>query len=137
MEKIFRAGIIPFYVDQSTAYMLFMRPSDPKYGGVYFQIAKGKREDGETDLQAALREGFEELGLLSENIEEIIETGTYLGRTTIFLARIKNKENFTNFHFETEETRWLTVEEFKDYGRNLHLPVIKSIIKNHIINSNE
>ena len=137
MEKVYRAGIIPFFVENSEVYMLFMKPSDPKYGGEQFQIAKGKREDDETDESAALREGFEELGLLNENITELINTGTHLGRTTIFLARIKNKENFTNYHFETAETKWLTYREFKAVGRNIHLPVIKTILNNYVTDSKE
>lgn len=133
MAKIYRAGIIPFYVEDTNIYMLFMKPSDEKYGGKYFQIAKGKREDGETNIQAALREGFEELGLLKENIETIIEVGNFLGRTNIFLAKIKDKNNFTEFHFETEKTEWLTFEDFKEKGRSLHVPIIQKIFDNHLI----
>lgn len=128
MEKIYRAGIIPFFVENEEIQMLFMKPSDPTYGGEYFQIAKGKVDDGETNEEAALREGFEELGLLKDNIDELFDLGSYLGRTNIFLARIKNKDNFTNFHFETAETRWLTLYEFKSFGRNLHYSVVQTAI---------
>ena len=133
MEKIYRAGIIPFYEENSKIYMLFMKPSDKKYGGDSFQIAKGKVEDHESDKEAALREGFEELGLLQENITEIIDAGSYLGRTAIFLARIKDKDNFGEYHFETAETKWLTIEEFASIGRNIHIPIVKQIIKNYVI----
>lgn len=133
MEKIYRAGVVPFYVDKSIVYMLFMKPSDPKYGGGSFQIAKGKREDDESDESAALREGFEELGLLQENIEELINAGSHLGRTTVFLAKIKNKDNFVKYHFETEETRWLSLEEFEEIGRSIHVPVIRQIVNTHVI----
>lgn len=133
MEKIYRAGIVPFYVDKSTVYMLFMKPSDPKYGGDSFQIAKGKRDEDESDESAALREGFEELGLLKENIEELINAGAHLGRTTVFLARIKDKENFTAYHYETAETRWLSLDEFEAIGRSIHVPVVRQIIKDYVI----
>lgn len=133
MEKIYRAGIIPFYVDNSETYMLFMKPSDAKYGGDFFQIAKGKREDDESDAQAALREGFEELGLIKDNIEELIDGGSFLGRTRVFLARIKNKDNFAQYHFETSETRWLTVKEFEEIGRHIHVPIIKKLITDYLM----
>lgn len=133
MSKIYRSGIIPFYIENEEIYMLFMRPSDEKYGGDTFQIAKGKVEDNESDREAALREGFEELGLLSENIEELIDVGSYLGRTSIYLARIKNKDNFGEYHFETKETKWLSFSEFEKIGRNIHVPIVRQIIKNYLI----
>jgi 8-oxo-dGTP pyrophosphatase MutT (NUDIX family) len=137
MEKIYRAGIVPFYLDDSEVYMLFMKPSDPKYGGVAFQIAKGKREDNETNEIAALREGFEELGLLEENIIELIDTGSFLGRTNIFLAKVKDKNNFTDYHFETGETRWMTLSEFEQDGRNIHVPIIRKLVKDYVIGLKE
>lgn len=128
MEKIYRAGIIPFYIEKSKIYMLFMKPSDPRYGGNSFQIAKGKCEDNETAEKTALREGFEELGLIEDNVEELINAGIHLGRTTIFLARIKDKDRFEKFHFETDETRWFSLEEFEKIGRKIHIPIVREIV---------
>ena len=46
-ELIYRAGVIPYYIDDGEIKMLFMKPSKKKFGGAEFQIAKGKREKGE------------------------------------------------------------------------------------------
>ena len=44
-EKVNRAGVIPFYLEEGEIKMLFMKPSDPKFGGKCFQIAKGNRDN--------------------------------------------------------------------------------------------
>jgi 8-oxo-dGTP pyrophosphatase MutT (NUDIX family) len=129
MKKEYRAGIVPYYIDGDVVRMLFMKPSEEMYGGKYFQIAKGKRDGEETDSAAALREGFEELGLLEENIEKLDDMGVYLGRTRIFIAKIKNKDNFVEFCFETKETKWLTCEQFKKEGRVLHFQIVFDIVE--------
>ena len=67
-ELIYRAGVIPYYIDDGEIKMLFMKPSKKKFGGAEFQIAKGKREKGESDEKAAFREAREELGLFSGNV---------------------------------------------------------------------
>lgn len=35
-KKIYRAGMMPYYTKDNTIYMLFMKPSDPNYGGFFF-----------------------------------------------------------------------------------------------------
>lgn len=37
-EKIYRAGTIPYWIDPAThqVYMMFMKPSNPEYGGFFF-----------------------------------------------------------------------------------------------------
>lgn len=103
--KIYRASFIPYINHPETGIeMLFMTPSDSEYGGECMQIAKGKIELGETDIKAALREAEEELGLIKDNIDELFKMGVYLGRTTVFLGRIKDKNHFNKPHFETKFT---------------------------------
>lgn len=129
-KKIYRAGIIPFIVEEDEIKMLFMKPSDPTYGGSSWQIGKGKVEDGESSKDAAMREAKEELGFFSGNVDgEIVELGTFLGRTTVFVAQIKDKGMFGEPHFETKETKWMTAEEFQQSGRDLHKPVVKAAIR--------
>ena len=106
-----------------------MKPSDGKFGGDCFQMAKGKHEEGETAKETGLREGFEELGLLQDNIEHLHELGVFLGRTTVFVAKITDPEMFGEPHFETEETRWMTPEEFQAEGRDLHKFVVKAAVR--------
>lgn len=35
-KKIYRAGVVPYYFKDNDIYMLFMKPSDPKFGGFFF-----------------------------------------------------------------------------------------------------
>lgn len=123
--KLFRAGLLPYIVENGEVKFLFMKPADSRYGGDRFQIAKGKIEDGETECEAAVREASEELGLVPENIEPPLYLGDFLGRTSIFLAKIKDKSQFGPPHFETCETAWLTVNQFNDIGRKLHSPIVE------------
>lgn len=128
-KKIYRAGIIPFVVEEEVPKMLFMRPSNPEYGSDTFQIAKGKMEEGETTLETAIREGKEELGLFIGNIEKTYDLGNFLGRTTVYLVEIKSKDLFGDPHFETKETKWMTAEEFQAEGRDIHKPVVKAAVR--------
>ena len=108
--------------------MLFMAPSDPKFGGPEMQCCKGKVEEGETILEAALREGFEELGLFRGNIKSYKQIPLELGKTTFFVAEIEDPELFGIPHFETGATKWLFLNEFLEQGRKLHKPVVKCAV---------
>lgn len=128
-KKVKRSGVIPYIVEDKQIKLLFMKPSDAKYGGDVFQIAKGKHEEDETALEAGLREAGEELGLFEGNVDSIHDLGTMLGRTTIFVAKIKDKDLFGDPCDETEETKWMTPEEFYEAGRELHIPVVKAAVR--------
>lgn len=125
-KKIYRAGVIPFVKEGDEVRMMFMKPSKPKYGGDTFQIAKGKQEEGEDIKDTALREAKEELGLFEGNIKQLDKVGEFLGRTSVYIAHIKDKTMFGDPHFETGEIAWLTEDEFMDVGRDLHKPVVKA-----------
>lgn len=124
-NKVDRAGVIPFYIKDGEPLFLFMVPSNPKYGGDEFQIAKGKVEEHELPENAALREGGEELGLVESNIEQYTFLGKYLGRTWIYLAHIKDESLFNKPHFETGDTRWMTNKQFQEEGRKLHRIIVQ------------
>jgi len=128
-QKIYRAGVIPFYVADGEIKMMFMKPSNPKFGGDYFQIAKGKQEQGETDKETAFREAGEELGLFSGNILHKYDLGNFLGRTRIYLAEIKDPDMFGDPDEETGAVEWMSPEEFAKSGRELHRPVIKAAVR--------
>lgn len=90
----------------------------------FFQIAKGKIEEGETAQVAALREAKEEIGLFIGNVIKTEEVGVFMGRTTVFVAKVKNKDMFGEPSFETSDVKWMSLSEFLAEGRDLHKPVV-------------
>lgn len=125
-EKIYRAGVIPYYIKDGEIQMMFMQPSDPKYGGKDFQISKGKLEENESDKEAAFREAGEELGLFKGNVISDHNLGNFLGRTRVYVAEIKDPKLFGDPHFETGAVKWMTPDEFDKIGRSLHRPIVKA-----------
>lgn len=123
--KLFRAGLLPYVIENDRVKFLLMKPSDARFGGPEFQIAKGKIEQGETEEEAAVREAEEELGLIRSNIGPVEFLGNYLGRTSMFITEVKDRSKFNKPHFETSETVWLSLPEFDIIGRKLHLHVIQ------------
>lgn len=124
--KIYRAGLLPYILEDGVAKFLFMKPSNPKYGGDMFQIAKGKIEIDETPEDAAIREASEELGLVPDNIQNLLFLGNFLGRTSIYMAEVSNKNRFVEPHFETSETAWMSLAEFLASGRKLHHSIVST-----------
>ena len=126
-EPIFRAGIIPFVVEaDGTARYMFMKPSDPEFGGPDWQMAKGRVENDDDNFTTAIREGKEELGLKETNIIEVIELGVFLGRTCVFICQVHDKDDFDPFDSETGAVTWLTHEEFQAIGRKIHRHILVS-----------
>jgi len=122
---LYRAGMIPYLIEDNEVLMMFMKPSDTLYGGDQFQLCKGVVEDNEDYRTAALREGAEELGLRQDNILSVTELGNFLGRTTVYVAKVKDRTSFDPFHYETAEITWLTCDEFLKKGRELHREIIQ------------
>lgn len=131
--KVYRAGLIPILINQEDfeqSKMMFMIPSaNTEFCGIEPQIAKGQIEEDEEPQEAALREANEELGLRIDNIEEIYNCGVWMGRTHIFVACVASDDPscFDVPQFETEQTVWLTIDEFNKQGRQLHIPVVNSV----------
>jgi len=125
---VYRAGLVPYFVENDgTIRMLFMRPTNHEFGTFTYQLAKGKVEDeDETFYDAAIREAKEELGMLNSNVIKTEEVGNFMGRTMVYVSKIKNKEMFGMYSDETESTKWLTMEEFMEEGRPLHVPVVQA-----------
>lgn len=126
-KLVYRAGTVPYHVDANgTIRMLFMRPSDTQYGGDCYQLAKGRVEDDEDHKVAALREAKEEVGLFIGNTIFTEEVGVFMGRTSVYVTKVKDPDMFGEPDFETESTKWMTLEEFLVDGRPLHRPVIEA-----------
>lgn len=135
-----RAGVVPYYItDTGEIKMLFMKPSNPKFGGPEFQVAKGVVEDDEEYYEAALREGFEELGLLRDNIktgciyplpgDETNQQGFYLHTIKVYAVQVKSDETslFEAPSYETGETAWLTLDEYDQRGRELQAHIVRDV----------
>jgi 8-oxo-dGTP pyrophosphatase MutT (NUDIX family) len=123
-----RGGVVPYYIKDEEILMMFMKPSDKKYGGENFQIAKGKIEDGETPIEGAFREAKEELGLFGPNVVDSYSLGKF-GKIHIFLAKIKDPNMFGDTTFETGATTWYTPEQFQSQGRGWQKPIIKAAVR--------
>lgn len=140
-QKIYRAGIIPYIINENNEIeMLFMKPAHTQFGAdlneetgqleMKYQLAKGRIEQDENAQEAAIREGCEETGLTIDNIEQVIHVGNFLGRTEVFVAKCKTKDNFNDPDYETESVAWLTLEQFNTLGRKLHFELVE---KSHMI----
>ena len=139
VPNIPRAGIVPYiWDDKKQDYiMLFMVPSLSKYGGPQIQIGKGGVDKGESVLQAATREGKEELGLKKSNfLEKPFELGKYsqgsgdsLYYMTVYAVEIKDKKDFNKPHFETKFTTWATGARFAEIGAKRHKAIIDELTK--------
>jgi 8-oxo-dGTP pyrophosphatase MutT (NUDIX family) len=131
-KKQERAGLIPFFrSDDDQVHMMFMMPSDEKYGGKVFQIAKGRVDPGENPFQAAVREANEELGLKEQNIKWVKKCGKFLSTHHIYIAEVStmSDSDYDDPCFETGETKWMTLEEYLESGRTLHVPIVKECFK--------
>lgn len=133
---ITKAGIIPFIRTERGIEMLFMRSSDPDFGGPDPMISKGHIDHGETPEQAAVREGHEELGLRQSNFAGrpfLVADQQIKGLTAEYVMRImavevKNKDDFDQPYFETAETMWLTGEEYAQQGRKSQLGFVQALL---------
>jgi 8-oxo-dGTP pyrophosphatase MutT (NUDIX family) len=116
-------------VENGQVLMMFMKPSNPEYGGNTYQLAKGRIEDGEDSKAAAIREAKEELGLFVGNVVLTESIGQFMGRTSVYVAKVKDRNMFGEPDFETESVTWMTAEEFDHVGRDLHRPVVKAAVR--------
>ena len=120
-----RAGLIPYTIKNGKLVMLFMKPSDPAYGGSQFQIAKGHQEEGEDLAVTAMREASEELGISDDNIEKPLMFVGIVGTIHVYAGRIINPKQLSAVTFETGARKWLTPEQFASEGRGIHKAVVQ------------
>jgi hypothetical protein len=51
-----------------------------------------------------------------------------MGRTSVYVAEIKDKTMFGEPMFETERVEWMTLDQFIADGRQLHVHVVKECV---------
>lgn len=128
----YKAGLIPYVIQNNEIKMLFMVPSDQNFGGNKPCIAKGGDEPGETPKQTAIRECKEELGLEESSFKDIFKvsesilTGLDLTyKFYVYAGELKEIPTKINFGWEVGTVHWLTLDEYKQYGRENQLPIIQ------------
>ena len=104
-------------VNGKSRYLILKRKSEYMHG-LWGQVA-GKIEEGETAVQAALRETLEETGLTPDSlysvdvVESFYEVGyNYISIIPIFLAFVSDRSNVT-LSFEHSEYKWVTANQAK------------------------
>lgn len=123
-----RAGLIPFYIENGIVKMLFMIPTENEWIESIPQVSKGRIEPGEMTIKAAIREAEEELGLKRTNLSRIEPIGQY-STIMFYVGQITNPDDFGPFDTtETTETKWLTLDEYSEEGRQLHIPVVQAAV---------
>lgn len=135
-EKKARSGLIPYIrVGGDVPQYLMMVSSDPKFGGPRPMISKGKIEDGETPLEAAVREAEEELGFKMRNsrgpihllFEGRVELFSGAYDLTVYGVEIQDRYDFDKWCDETEYTLWMTLEDFRQNGRKDHVRFLEEL----------
>lgn len=119
--------MIPYFVDEdSTILYMFMKPSDPAFGGDDWQIAKGRFDEDETDSHiVAIREGREELGLIEDNVEHYTFIGEFR-KMYVWSCKVTSREHFSEYDYETGEVCWLSNDEFQAFGRDIHKDIVEA-----------
>ena len=129
-----------------------IKTGEGRYNGRFYQLVGGKMEEGESVLEAARRELFEETGLTSKDVHfgNVIWKGkldlnihgelTHINQRFI-LARTNKLsvtlKNLTNEEKKTcQELRWMNLDEIKNSDTNIcprRLPVyLKDVLEGNI-----
>ena len=128
-----KAGFIPYAREGDKLLFMFMKSSDASFGGNAPMIAKGNIDPGETPKEAAIREAEEELGLVRANLKTATVKEVWRGELTgqtesyvmvIYAGEVKDKNNFTKPHYETESVHWMTNKEFQSKGKTLQRQIV-------------
>lgn len=133
-----KAGVIPFIRTKQGIKMMFMTPSNPKFGGDSPCIAKGGVGHGENIKSAAFREAGEELGLRSSNF---LNKPFFVGKNKIdgmknqyelhiYSVEVKNIKDFGQHDYEVGRIDWLTLDEYKRVGRSSQLNFVQAVVNN-------
>ena len=122
-----RAGFVPYRVVGGEILMMFMVPSYSESKHKMPQCCKGKIEAGETEKDAAMREGLEELGLFKNNLKSINRLTVTQDTTVFFCGEVIDETFFTLPCTETLSTVWMDLEEYRKYGRQDQLHIVESV----------
>jgi 8-oxo-dGTP pyrophosphatase MutT (NUDIX family) len=109
-----------------------MKPSNPNYGGTYYQLAKGKVDPGFTVEETARKEVMEEVGLVDSNIKNLffIEVDVIKNyRIHIYAAEVIDPDALLPFHYETGDVQWLNVSDIQTKVRKSQHNIIYKAVE--------
>lgn len=128
-----KAGLLPYYFEDGMFKFYCMIPSNPMFGGTDPQIAKGEIEYDENPQQAAIREATEELGLVEDNIQNLIFFRKMNG-IFFYAAEVLNPYNWGTPHFETGSVLWVW-ENNLEIIREWQRPIVEQLLS--VLKSNQ
>jgi bis(5'-nucleosidyl)-tetraphosphatase len=112
-------GVIPL-IRENGEWKIFLINQYGRTGDVYWTFPKGHAEEGESPLQAAVRELFEESGI-TVNIEDGSKTYTYkyvfkyentlIHKTVVYYLGVASSNTFRIQEDEVKEAGWFAPEE--------------------------
>jgi len=128
----YKAGVIPWLKDSTgNIVMLFVRSSDPAYGGPDFGIIKGGADEGEEPKQTAIREMEEEVGIKESSIKKLtlISDDVIKGLLAPYKFYVYGAEassdKFKIDSHEIAEARWMSYGEYLKVGRKSQLSIVR------------
>ena len=112
MAKEYSYGICPYYINDNQIFIILIQPK----GHVKYSFAKGKIESNETKERCAVREMFEETGIVVEenNLENYFEQQNKRKDVGVFLVDLTklNPDVKLNIgHAECFELKFLNIND--------------------------
>lgn len=123
-------GMIPYHFTEDGELMfLLMTPKSDGQPNIP-QISKGKREDGESRKQTALRESQEELGLTKKLMRSKPEKVGNFDGDKVWTVEVKDPKKFkTKDQDEVSSIEWLSLQAYKKKGWIEQLPILEAAKK--------
>lgn len=126
--------LLLFVENNELTACLIKRPTHMKYHAGQIALPGGRIEKGETAIETALRETYEEIGIQSDQIEilgSLSEFYVEVSRFQIqpFVGWMQKRPEFILNHNEVEKTVLLPLNKFKTPFDEIELETIKGNLK--------
>ena len=112
MEPEGRVAVIAAVIQRGDKYLLGQRPESKRHGGLW-EFPGGKVHDGESRLEAILRELAEELALKVVRIERLLFSVVDKGSPYV-IEFVETIIEGTPIPYEHSEIAWLTIGELDE-----------------------
>lgn len=136
-DTIVKSGIIPIKIEHGCVYAYTMIPSSPEFGGTSPQMAKGNVDDGENTIEAAIREGTEEIGLVKSNIKRMEKIGVayYMDfgvQLHVFACVLHDNDDWDTPGYEAKSTQWVNITRNLDSVREQQRVIFRELLDKNI-----